>query len=111
MAQQNLQQVFAALGDPTRFAIVEKLLAQDAQTVGQLAKPHNMSAPAISRHLRVLEDAGLIERKIEKQFRVCSLRRECFASLEDWLGRYSDFWGASFDRLDEFLQDDEGASE
>lgn len=111
MAQHNLQQVFAALGDPTRFAIVEKLLTQDQLTVGQLAKPHNMSAPAISRHLRVLEEAGLIERKIEKQFRVCSLRQECFSSLEDWLKRYRDFWQVSLDRLDTFLQEDQMGEE
>lgn len=107
MAQQNLQQVFAALGDPTRFAIVESLLAEDELTVGQLAKPHNMSAPAISRHIRVLEDAGLIERKVEKQFRVCRLRQECFSSIEDWLKRYRDFWEASLDRLDKFLQEEQ----
>lgn len=108
MPQQNLQQVFAALGDPTRFAIVESLLAKDEMTVGELSKPHQMSAPAISRHIRVLEDAGLIERKVEKQFRVCSLRRECFSSIEEWLRRYSDFWEASLDRLDRFLQEDQG---
>jgi DNA-binding transcriptional ArsR family regulator len=107
MPQPNLQHVFAALGDPTRFAIVERLLKEDELTVGELAKPHKMSAPAISRHIRVLEDAGLIERKIEKQFRVCRLRQECFSSIEDWLGRYRDFWEASLDRLDQFLQDEQ----
>lgn len=107
MAQQNLQQVFAALGDPTRFAIVESLLQQDELTVGELAKPHSMSAPAISRHIRVLEEAGLIERKVEKQYRVCRLRQECFSSIEDWLKRYRDFWQVSLDRLEEYLQQTE----
>lgn len=111
MAQQNLQQVFAALGDPTRFAIVESLLKQDEMTVGELAKPHSMSAPAISRHMRVLEDAGLIERKVEKQYRVCRLRQECFSSIEDWLKRYRDFWQVSLDRLEEYLsEEDKGAT-
>jgi len=107
MVQQNLQQVFSALGDPTRFAIVESLLSKKEMTVGELAKPHQMSAPAISRHIRVLEDAGLIERYVDKQFRVCRLNQECFASIEGWLKRYRDFWQVSLDRLDDFLLENE----
>jgi len=103
-----LPTVFAALSDPTRFAIVEQLLAYGDQTVGDLAKPHAMSSPAISRHLKVLEGAGLIERRIEKQWRVCSLRQECFSSLDSWLRRYRDFWERSFDRLDKMLAEDGG---
>lgn len=107
----QLPAVFAALSDPTRFAIVEQLLAQGDQTVGDLAKPHAMSSPAISRHLKVLEGAGLIERRIEKQWRVCSLRQECFTSLDSWLRRYQDFWERSFDRLDRMLAEDGGLPE
>lgn len=105
--QPQLQQVFSALGDPTRFAIVESLLRKNEQTVGELAEPYKMSAPAISRHIKVLEEAGLVERYVDKQWRVCRLKRECFSSIEDWLGRYRDFWTKSFDRLDEFLEQDQ----
>jgi len=104
----NMQQVFSALGDPTRFAIVESLLKKNEQTVGELSTPHNMSAPAISRHIKILEEAGIVERHVEKQWRVCRLRQECFSSIEDWLRRYQDFWTGSLDRLDTFLQQNPG---
>lgn len=97
---------FSALADPTRFAIVERLLKDGEQHVGRLAEPFDLSAPAISRHIRVLETAGIIERRIDKQRRICRLRRECFSTLDDWLGRYRGFWNTSFDRLDEFLDGD-----
>jgi len=100
----SMPDVFAALSDPTRFAIVEQLLAEGEQTVGDLAEPFEMSAPAISRHIRVLENVGLIERRVEKQFRVCRLKKECFSSLEEWLNKYRDFWNTSFDRLDTLLE-------
>jgi DNA-binding transcriptional ArsR family regulator len=102
-----LPAVFAALSDPTRFAIVESLLAKNEQTVGELSAPFEMSAPAISRHVKVLEEAGLIERRVEKQWRVCRLRQDCFASIEDWLREYREFWTASFDRLDTLLNETE----
>lgn len=106
--KQNIElpQVFSALADPTRFAIVEQLMVDGEQTVGELAKPFDMSAPAISRHIRVLEGAGLVERRIEKQWRVCRLRQECFSSLSEWLKRYQDFWEGSLNRLDTFLSAD-----
>ncbi len=107
----DLPDIFAALSDPTRFAIVEQLLTRGDQTVGDLAEPHDMSSPAISRHLKVLEGAGLIERRIEKQWRVCSLRQECFTSLDSWLRRYRDFWEHSFDRLDKMLAEPQGEAE
>ena len=99
----NMPRVFAALSDPTRFAIVEQLLAHEELPIGELAAPYAMSKPAISKHIKVLEDAGLIERRVEKQWRYCRLRRECFSSIEDWLGRYRDFWSTSLDRLDAIL--------
>lgn len=112
MATPNLPEVFSALSDPTRFAIVEQLLAQGELPVGDLAKPFEMSPPAISRHLRVLEGAGLIERRTVKQWRYCRLKQECFSSIEDWLRRYRDFWNNSFDRLEAFLEEDkQGAKE
>ena len=66
-----------------------------------------MSGPAISRHIKVLEDAELVEHFVDKQWWVCRLRRECFSSIEDWLGRYRDFWTQSFDRLEGFLEQDQ----
>lgn len=105
MTANQLPDVFAALSDPTRFAIVETLLAKGEMPVGDLAEPFEMSAPAVSRHLKVLETAGLIERRTVKQWRYCRLRQECFSSIEDWLRKYHDFWSNSFDRLDSFLAD------
>lgn len=105
--QPQLQHIFSALGDPTRFAIVESLLEKSEQTIGELAEPYDMSGPAISRHIKVLEDAGLVERFVDKQWRICRLRRECFSSIEDWLGRYKGFWTQSFDRLEGFLERDQ----
>ncbi len=106
-----LPKIFGALSDPTRFAIVESLLEKEEQTVGELASPHSMTGAAISRHLKVLEDVGLIERRVEKQWRVCRLRRSCFSSIEDWLQHYREFWTTSFDRLDVLLSDTEGESD
>ncbi len=105
-----MSDVFAALSDPTRFAIVERLLSEGDMTVGRLSAPFEISAPAISRHVKLLEDVGLIERRIEKQWRVCRLRRECFAGIEEWLGRYRAFWDQSFDRLEEYLNEDQKGS-
>lgn len=107
MTQTALPDIFAALSDPTRFAIVEKLLNEGEMPVGDLAEPFDMTPPAVSRHLKVLEGAGLIERRTVKQWRYCRLRQECFSSLEDWLRRYHDFWNNSFDRLETFLADEE----
>ncbi|NVJ98082.1 MAG: helix-turn-helix transcriptional regulator [Alphaproteobacteria bacterium] len=107
MTSPAMPDIFAALSDPTRFAIVEKLLSEGELPVGDLAEPFDMSPPAVSRHLKVLEHAGLIERRTVKQWRYCRLRRECFSSLEDWLRRYRDFWNNSFDRLETFLADEE----
>ncbi|WP_136660432.1 metalloregulator ArsR/SmtB family transcription factor [Nitratireductor sp. XY-223] len=101
----NVQHIFSALSDPTRFAIVEQLLEKGDQTAGSLAEPFNISKPAISRHLKVLEEAGVIERKIDRQFRSFSVRPQSLRSLDDWIGRYRRFWQTSFDRLEKVLQD------
>ena len=98
----TLSQIFAALADPTRRAIVARL-ARGPGTVGQLAEPFAMSLPAVSRHLKVLEQAGLIERTVEAQWRHCSLRRQGLKPASDWLERHANFWRASFDRLDTLL--------
>lgn len=101
----SMPNMFAALGDPTRFAIVEKLLAEGEQKVGDLQAPFAMSAPAFSRHIKVLETAGLIERRAEKNWRYCSLRQDRFQQLDTWLERYRKLWNARFDRLDQMLRD------
>ena len=98
-----LSQTFSALADPTRRAILARL-ASGAATVGELAEPFDMSLPAVSRHLRVLTDAGLIERHTEAQWRRCELRGEGFRAAADWIEFYRRFWEQSFDRLDAFLK-------
>ena len=98
-----LSQTFSALADPTRRAILARL-ATGAATVGELAEPFDMSLPAVSRHLKVLTDAGLIERHTEAQWRRCELRGEGFRAAADWIEFYRRFWEQSFDRLDAFLK-------
>jgi DNA-binding transcriptional ArsR family regulator len=98
-----LSQTFSALADPTRRAILARL-ADGAATVGELAEPFDMSLPAVSRHLRVLTDAGLIERHTEAQWRRCELRGEGFRAAADWIEFYRRFWEAQLDRLDAFLK-------
>jgi DNA-binding transcriptional ArsR family regulator len=99
----DLSATFAALADPTRRAILERL-AQGETTVGELAQPFAISAPAISRHLRVLESAGLIERRVEAQWRPCCLRGEALREAAGWLERYRAFWEESLDRLADYLE-------
>lgn len=98
-----LSQTFAALADPTRRAIVLRLAAGTA-TVGELAKPFDISGPAISRHLKVLEEAQLIERRVEARWRVCSLRRDRLAEAERWITDAQLFWERGFDRLEALLE-------
>ena len=98
-----LDATFAALADPTRRAILQRL-AQGGSRVGDLAQPFAISAPAISRHLRVLEEAGLIEREVDARWRVCHLRPQGLQAAHDWLGQYRAFWEASLDRLAELLE-------
>jgi DNA-binding transcriptional ArsR family regulator len=98
-----LSQTFSALADPTRRAILAKL-ASGAATVGEIAEPFDMSLPAVSRHLKVLTEAGLIERSTEAQWRRCSLRGEGLRAASDWIELYRRFWEQQFDRLDAFLK-------
>lgn len=98
-----LSQTFSALADPTRRAILARLANGDA-TVGELAEPFEMSLPAVSRHLKVLTEAGLIERSTEAQWRRCSLRGEGLRAAADWIEFYRRFWEESFKRLDAFLE-------
>ena len=95
--------VFAALADPTRRSIVRRLADGEA-TVLELAEPFPISLPAISRHLKVLEQAGLISRGREAQWRPCKLEPAPLKDLDTWLDRYRRFWEGSFDRLDTYLK-------
>jgi len=95
---------FAALADPTRRAILTRLTGGEA-TVGELAEPFEMSLPAISKHLRVLENAGLIARGREAQWRPCRLEAEPLREVADWVERYRRHWEESFDRLDDYLRE------
>ncbi len=104
-----LDATFAALADPTRRAIVARLASGDA-TVLELAAPFDISLPAISRHLKVLERAGLITRGRDAQRRPCSLRTEALAEATAWTEHTRRAWTERFDRLDAYLRD-EGARE
>ncbi len=95
-----LDNVFAALADPTRRAIVERLLAEGDLTVGEVAKPFRISAPAITRHLQVLESAGLVEKRIDRQFRVVHARTEALRPVGSWFERQQRHWSDAFDRLE-----------
>jgi DNA-binding transcriptional ArsR family regulator len=102
MAAQGpqLDELFAALADPTRRAIVERLLADGELSVGDVAAPFSISTPAISRHLQVLERAGLIERRIERQWRFVRVRADALTPVEGWLARQRRHWTAALDRLE-----------
>jgi len=97
-----LSATFSALADPTRRALLARLAAGKS-SVGELAEPFRMSLPAISKHLKVLERAGLITREREAQWRPCTLEAAPLKEAAGWLGNYRQFWEASFDRLDAYL--------
>ena len=99
----KLDSTFAALADPTRRAILARLSAGEA-SVQDLAKPFNMSLPAVSKHLKVLEKAKLIRRGRTAQWRPCYLNAEPLKAASDWMEQYRKFWEESFDRLDEYLK-------
>lgn len=98
-----LSATFAALADPTRRAILSRL-AQGDTHVGDLAQPFDISGPAISRHLRVLESAGLIRREVNAQWRLCRLRAPALQQAHGWLDSYRDYWEHSLDRLAAYLE-------
>ncbi len=103
MEQDDLSATFAALADPTRRAILARLSTGEA-TVTALAEPFDMSLPAVSKHLKVLERAGLIERSREAQWRPCRLRAERLREVDEWMQQYRRFWESRFGRLDEYLR-------
>lgn len=103
MSADHLTQTFAALADPTRRAILARLSKGEA-SVTDLAKPFEMSMPAITKHLKVLEKAGLISRGREAQWRPCKLNGDALKEASDWMEQYRVFWEESFDRLDAYLK-------
>src|SRR6266851_1662741 len=104
MSPDRLSTTFAALADPTRRAILARL-ASGAASVTELAAPFAMSLPAISKHLKVLERAGLIARGREAQWRPCRLEAGPLKDAADWLEHYRRFWEQSFDRLEDYLRE------
>jgi len=103
--QADLNNVFAALSDPTRRAIIERL-TQGEQSVSEIAEPFDISLPAISKHLRVLEDAGLLRRRRQGRIHHLSLVTEPMQSATEWLEMYSTFWEDSFDKLAKLVEED-----
>ena len=99
----NLDATFSALADPTRRAILARL-ARGETTVQDLAEPFAMTLPAISKHLKVLERAGLISRSREAQWRPCRIEPRALKDVDDWLDHYRRFYDESFDRLDSYLK-------
>jgi DNA-binding transcriptional ArsR family regulator len=104
MQSERLDAAFAALADPTRRAIIARLAKGDA-TVMELAEPFDMSQPAISKHLKVLERAGLVSRGRDAQRRPCRLEAAPLRELTDWLERFREQWEARFQRLDNLLEE------
>ena len=103
-ASARLDATFAALADPTRRAILTRLMSGE-QSVTKLAKPFKMSQPAVSKHLKVLERAGLISRGRDAQRRPCRIDAKPLEEADDWLEGYRRFWEASFERLDDLLDE------
>jgi DNA-binding transcriptional ArsR family regulator len=103
MATDRLSSIFSALADPTRRAILARLATGEA-SVGELSQPFSMSQPAISKHLKVLERAGLIAKSREAQWRLCRLQGAPLRDVADWMEPYRRFWDESFRRLDDHLQ-------
>jgi DNA-binding transcriptional ArsR family regulator len=104
MSADQLSTTFAALADPTRRAILARL-ATGETTVSELAKPFKMSGPAVSKHLKVLERAGLITRGREAQWRPCRIAPKALKGVDDWLEMYRRFWDERLDRLDNYLRE------
>ena len=104
MPIDHLSSTFAALADPTRRAILARLTSGEA-TVTELAEPFDISGPAISRHLKVLERAGLIARSREAQWRPCRLEAARLKDIDDWLDRYRRIWEERFGHIDDYLRE------
>ena len=103
--QDSLSQTFAALADPTRRAMLARLSKGEAN-VSDLAEPFlkEMSLPAVTKHIKVLEKAGLVTKTREAQYRPCTINKEAFRDVADWMGQYRVYWEESFDRLEAYLK-------
>jgi DNA-binding transcriptional ArsR family regulator len=99
----HLSQLFSALSDPTRRAILQRLAREGEATVGELARPFAMSLPAISKHIRVLEGAGLLERRVQGRVHRCRLQPRPLKDAVDWLVEYRQYWEAQLDALGRYL--------
>lgn len=107
MPADQLTKTFAALADPTRRAILTRL-SRGERSVSELAKPFDMTLPAISKHLKVLEKAGLIERSREAQYRPCKLNAKPLRAAATWVEQYRQFWEQRLDRLEDYLTELQG---
>ena len=107
VATEQLDRTFAALADPTRRAILGRLTSGEASVL-ELAAPFDISLPAISKHLKVLERAGLIARSKQRQWRPARLKAEPLKQVADWADQYRRFWEERYDRLDEYLEEIQG---
>jgi DNA-binding transcriptional ArsR family regulator len=103
LTSQQLDRTFSALADPTRRSILARL-ALGETSVKELAEPFQMTAPAVTKHLKVLENAGLVERSRSAQWRPCKLQAQPLKEATEWMEQYRQFWEASFDRLDAYLK-------
>ena len=110
MPTDTLDRTFSALADPTRRAILARLSFGET-SVTELAAPFTMTMPAVSKHLKVLERAGLIERGREAQWRPCRLKADRLKEVADWVAEYRVFWEQRLDRLDEYLRELQGKSQ
>lgn len=107
---QQLDSTFGALADPTRRAILASLMLGQA-SVTELAKPHRMSLPAVMKHIRVLEEAGLVSQEKTGRTQHCRLAASPLRDAEEWISQYRRFWGGAFDSLERFLSQPEDSSE
>jgi DNA-binding transcriptional ArsR family regulator len=105
MTPDTLDSTFAALADPTRRAILARLATSGEATVNELAEPFEMTLPAVSKHLKILERAGLISRGRVAQSRPCRLEAAPLREVADWVGHYRTFWEQSFESLDDYLRE------
>lgn len=110
MAPDHLNATFSALADPTRRAVLARLMAGEA-SVTELSEPFDMTLPAFSKHLKVLERAGLITRSKDAQWRPCRLAPEPLKEATDWLNQYRRFWEASLDRMGDYLEELQAAKQ
>ena len=108
LAVPTLANTFAALGDATRFAIVERLLNEGELSAGSLQSGMSISPPAVSRHLKVLRRAGVIEQRVDRQRRIYSVRPEAVQAIGAWTMSHREFWKTSLDRLERILNQEAG---